>query len=168
MKAISILFAGAAMLVTAGSAVAQERGGRDLTRDQAVARADQRFARLDVNRDGNLTREEARQGRQARRGQRQGQNQGAGQARQFERLDANRDGSLSREEFAARRAMRAERRASRGNAGRGGPFGADGSMTRDEFRARALQRFARLDTDRNGTVTVAERQAMRQQRQQRN
>ena len=54
---------------------------------------------------------------------------------------------------------------------RGGPrgegraarlFGADGVVTREEFRAQALQRFERLDTNRDGTMTAAERQEARQ------
>lgn len=172
MKSIKILLAGATLLAGAGVAVAQQPGARgpmaDVTRDQAVARAEQRFQQLDANRDGRVTADEARQVRQAGRAERQG--------RLFDRLDANRDGSLSREEFAARGQMRGERGAGRGMGGmRGGAegramrmFGEDGVITAEEFRARALQRFERLDANRDGTVTMAERQQVRQQmRQQR-
>lgn len=173
MKAITPLLAGAALLAVAGSALAQQPGQRgpaaDLTRDQAVARADQHFQRMDANRDGRVTVQEAQQARQAFRAERQG--------RLFDRLDANRDGSLSRAEFSARGQRRGggrgpqhgERRVQR-------MFGADGVVTREEFRARALQRFERLDANRDGTVTMAERrevrqrmrQEMMQRRQQRN
>ncbi|MFN3725284.1 MAG: EF-hand domain-containing protein [Allosphingosinicella sp.] len=168
-KTITLSLVGAALLATTGVAAAQ--GGQDaprrgpaaeVTRDQALARADARFARLDANSDGRVTADEARQVRQGRRAERQGQ--------RFDRLDTNRDGVLSREEFSQRQAVRAERREGRGmRAGRQGRrgggearaarlFGADGVLTRDEFRARALQRFERLDLNRDGTITVAERQ----------
>lgn len=171
-KTITLSLVGAALLATTGVAVAQggqdgRRGpAADVTRDQAVARADARFARLDVNRDGSVTADEARQARQANRAQRQGQ--------RFDRLDTNRDGVLSREEFGQRQALRGERREGRGmRAGRQGRrgggearaarmFGADGALTREEFRARALQRFERLDLNRDGTITAAERQEARQ------
>ena len=177
MKKITLTLVAGALLATSGVALAQRQEGRrgpdaQLTRDEAVARAEQRFARLDANRDGRLTAEEARQGRparaerrQARRGDRQGQR---GELA-FERLDTNRDGQISREEFNQRRALRGDRGAQRGErraaraerrAGRG--FGQDGVVTLAEFRARALQRFERLDANRDGIVTVAERQEVRQ------
>jgi hypothetical protein len=58
--------------------------------------------------------------------------------------------------------FRAERQARRGQRG-GGQFAAGGTMSLEEFRARVLQRFARLDLDRNGTVTREERRQARQQ-----
>ena len=174
-KTITLSLVGAALLATTGVAAAQ--GGQDaprrgpaaeVTRDQALARADARFARLDANRDGRVTADEARQAGEARRAERQGQ--------MFDRLDANRDGAISREEFGQRQAMRGERR--EGRAMRGGRrgmhrmggmqargarmFGADGVVTREEFRAQALQRFERLDANRDGTITAAERQEARQ------
>lgn len=171
-KTITLSLVGAALLATTGVAVAQggqnaQRRGpvAEMTRDQAVARADAQFARLDVNRDGSVTADEARQARQANRAERRG--------RVFDRLDANRDGSISREEFNQRPAMSAERREGRGmRAGRQGRrggeagaarmFDANGVLTREEFRARALQRFERLDLNRDGTITAAERQEARQ------
>lgn len=181
MKAIKFSIIAGALLVTAGAASAQpgERGrgpAAEVTRDQAAALAEQRFQRLDADRDGRVTQEELRQqvqarmaNRQERRAQRQGQ--------LFERLDTNRDGQLSREEFAQRRALRGERG---GHGGRGGlagrrgggermmarMLGEDGVLTLDEFRARALQRFERLDANRDGRVTVAERREIRQQLRQ--
>jgi Ca2+-binding EF-hand superfamily protein len=175
MSTKKILFgAGAALFVLSGTALAQQPapGGErptSVTRDQAVAKAEERFAALDGNRDGRVTVEEAQQARQARRAERQGQ--------MFDRLDANRDGQISREEFGQRLAMRAERRGERGmrRGMRGGMngagaerramrmFGEDGAITREEFRQRALQRFERLDANRDGTVTVEERRAAREQ-----
>lgn len=193
MKAIRISIIAGALLATSGIAMAQPGSGRgqgaEMTRDQAVARAEQRFARLDVNRDGRLTVEEARQGnparagrrearteqRQARRAERRAQRQaGRANGQGFARIDTNRDGQISQEEFAARRAARAERRAQRGQRagqrGQGGMarlFGQDGVITLDEYRAQALQRFERLDANRDGRVTVAERREVREQRRSR-
>lgn len=180
------LIVGAALIAVAGAAWAQTsetpRPDRnaDMTRQQVVERVDQRFARLDVNRDGRFTPEEA--------GQLREQRQTARADRMFARLDLNRDGSITREEMsqaraqrveqrAARRAERAEtgeqRRGHRGMGRRGGHhrfamrgermFGEQGFITAEQMRERALDRFDRMDADRNGTVTAAERQQARQQ-----
>jgi hypothetical protein len=42
-------------------------------------------------------------------------------------------------------------------------FGEQGFVTREQFRERALARFDRADANHDGTVTAAERQAMRGQ-----
>jgi hypothetical protein len=180
------LIAGAALVATfAGAAWAQapatSRPDRnaDITRQQVIERVDQRFARLDVNRDGRFTREEAQEMRAQRRTERAN--------RMFDRLDLDRNGSITREEMAQAQAQRlerrGERRAERAEAGehrhhrglgrRGGPhrlamrdgrmFGEQGFVTAEQMRARALARFDRMDADRNGTVTGAERQQARQQ-----
>lgn len=188
-----VLMTGAALVATATAALAQPAEGprrdrnADMTREQVVARVDQRFARLDVNRDGQFTREEARQVRAQRREQRA--------ERRFDRLDADRDGSITREEMTQARAQRAEQRAerraarmaARGDQGaqaehrgrrvmRHGPrrgaamgarmFGEQGFVTAEQMRERALARFDRIDADRNGTVTAAERDQARAQRRE--
>jgi hypothetical protein len=168
----------------AGAAAAQGPGPRpdrdaDVTRAQAIARSDQAFARLDANNDGRFTPDEAR----ARGEQRREQHM----TRMFDRLDADHNGSVTREEMA--QAHRggpggpgAEGRRGgpggpgmhhRGPGGPGGPgmrgqrmFGEQGFVTREQFRERALARFDRADADHDGTVTGAERQAMRGQRRQ--
>ncbi len=188
MKKIS-LAAGATLLAIAGVAIAQPGDGprpdrnADTTRQQVIDRVDQRFAALDANRDGRVTPEEMRQHGEQRRAQRS--------ERMFDRLDANRDGSISREEWTAARTQRGERMAERGaqagqgeRAGRpqgmrgghrmrGGPgmrgdrgarlFGEQGYITQEQMRERALARFDRLDLNRDGTVTAAERQQAREQ-----
>ena len=179
----TLLLAGAALLATAGAALAQPAArpdrNADVTRQQVIERADQRFARLDVNNDGRATPEEARQAGEQRRTQHAGQ--------MFDRLDANNDGSISRAEFDQARQQRAEHRAERGpragmRGGHGGGagmrgmhgergrmlFGEQGFITREQMRERALARFDRLDANRDGTLTAAERQQGRAQfRQQR-
>ena len=183
MKTFQIL-AATALAVTAGLALAQPPAGArpdrnaDVTRQQVIERVEQRFARMDANDDGRFTPEEARAMHEQRR-ERMAD-------RMFERLDADRDGSVSRAEFDQSRAQRAERRAER-MAGRGdGPrrgtrmhrrggqgmrsmrmFGEQGFVTREQMQERALARFDRLDADRDGTVTVAERRQAREQMRER-
>ena len=184
MKAIkTLLFAGAAV-AAAGVAIAQpaapsasQPGPRpEMTRDQVAANADQRFQRLDANRDGRVTTDELRQlGEQRRAAMQQRRTERQGQM--FDRLDANRDGQISREEFGQRMAMRGqgERRGMRGMRGMRGPrghngpegrmgmaqLGQDGAITAQEFRDRALQRFDRMDANRDGRIGPDERRGRR-------
>ena len=160
----------------------------DVTRQQVIERTDRMFAELDANRDGRFTPEEARARGEQRRQQRA--------ERMFDRLDLDRNGSITREEMAQARAQHQARRGERGarpggpgmrhrrmgmhHGGPGGPggpggrgmrgqrlFGEQGFATAEQFRARALARFDRVDADRNGVVTAAERQAAREQRRER-
>jgi hypothetical protein len=166
MKKISIV-AGLAALAVSGTAVAQTQGGfqrgdrgGDITRQQALERADQMFQRLDLNRDGQVTREEAQQAREQMRVQ-------MGERRAQRGGEQNAERTAKRAEWAAKRGERAGQRGQRGE----GMFGANGVITQAEFRQRALERFDRMDLDRNGVVTAAERQQaraqMKQQMQQR-
>lgn len=162
---------GAAIIAMAGVAIAQQPmaarpdHNADMTRQQVIDRTDARFQTLDANSDGRFTPEESRAEREARRAQRID--------RMFERLDANRDGSITRAEMAEARPMRRGRMGARmpgprrGGVGAGMAnrrFGEQGFITRDQMRERALARFDRIDADRNGTVTAAERQAAREAR----
>jgi Ca2+-binding EF-hand superfamily protein len=193
MNKLSFL-AGAALLAMAGAAAAQGPGPRparpdrnaDLTRAQVIERSDRAFARLDANNDGRFTPDEARARGEQRREQRM--------TRMFDRLDADHNGSITREEMAQAHARRGPggpgaEGGPRGPGGRGGPgmrhrgpggpggpgmgmrgmrgqrlFGEQGFATREQFRERALARFDRVDANHDGTVTAAERQAMRGQR----
>lgn len=178
MKKLTLI-GGAALIVVAGVALAQpgpgERPNRnaDVTRQQVIERVDQRFARMDVNRDGRFTPEEARQAHEQRRAQHA--------ERMFDRLDLNDDGNVTREEMSQaheqRRAQRGERGERRGMGmhrmhGMGGLrgerlFGEQGFVTLEQMRERALARFDRADANRDGTLTVAERRQAREQMRQR-
>jgi Ca2+-binding EF-hand superfamily protein len=189
--AVTLTLAGAAAAQDArptGRMDADSDGRISLSEMQAASAA--RFARLDVNRDGQLTREERRAGRQIDRSERQGRRAGREAAaftrrdadrdgaiteteapRAWERLarfDANRDARLTVEEIrAGREALRAERQGSRAErpaqAGRLAKD-ADGVLTRAEAEARVRARFAMMDVNRDGYVTREERQAHRQAR----
>ena len=111
-----IILAGLGLVAISGSVLAQSsdgpRGERaaDLDRQQLIERTMQRFDRLDLDDDGRLTMEEARQARAQR------QERSAGRA--FDRLDLDRNGNLTRAEFEQARAQLRERRSER----RGGRF----------------------------------------------
>lgn len=169
------LAGGAGIIAMAGVALAQPPMGArpernaDMTRQQVIERIDTRFQALDADRDGRFTPEESRAANEARRTQRAD--------RLFERLDTNRDGSITRAEMAEARPMRRGRTGARmqgprrGGGGDGAGmanrrFGEQGFITRDQMRERALTRFDRIDADRNGTVTSAERQAAREARRE--
>lgn len=191
------LLAAAATLILTGTAAAQDARGparpdRDgdrrisLAEMQAVQAA--RFARLDVNRDGQLTREERKAGRQALRAQRsakRAERQAAAFSRRdadrdgglsqaeapkrfgprFAQLDADRDGRLTRQELdAGRAAMRGQRDPrTMHREGVRADANNDGVVTRAEADTQVRARFARLDLNRDGFVTREERRAHRQQ-----
>ena len=195
----------ATAIVAAGAAIAQpvpapapniqvmqmHRGPmKTMTRDEVVAHVRDMFAKLDANRDGFVTKQEAEsahqrmagamQERRAERRAARGANAGAA----FDRLDANKDGYLTRQEFEAGRQLRQQRRAMvmqqggrpggmmRMRAGMGFGHGRvfemsdtnrDGRVSLQEATAAALQHFDRTDLNHDGRLTPEERMQMRQQ-----
>lgn len=171
MKKSLILLPLAALL--ASPAVAQgPRPGPDadgdgiVTRAEESAEADRRFARMDANRDGTVTPEERRAERERMRAERRDRVVTEDQFKEraekrFERLDANDDGRLTGDE---RRMGRRGPKGAPSMRGRGGPRPEPKAETLAEHRARALERFDRIDTDRDGRLTEAERAADRARR----
>lgn len=172
MKAIKLTLLAGAVVAAAGVAIAQPAAPRgpmaEMSREQAVQRADRQFQRLDADRDGRVTAQEMQartQGRMAQRQERMAERQG----QMFDRLDTDRNGQISREEFGQRLAMRGGegRRGMRGpRGGMGGRMGAglvgeDGVVTAEEFRTRALARFDRMDANRDGRIAPDERRGFR-------
>jgi hypothetical protein len=207
MKKLYLGGAAAAAILAAGSAFAQtaaapapapqvhvmktHRGpAKAVTRNEVVGHVRDMFARLDTNRDGVVTREEATAAHTRKAGETREKvakrvaergNRGAG----FDRLDTNKDGSISRREFDAGRQARQQRRVLvMQQGGRPGMmrmhrFGAgfgrgqlfemsdankDGRVSLQEATAAALQHFDTADLNRDGTPTPEERMQMRQQR----
>jgi len=177
---------GAAALAVVSPAVAQVApvaprqpvpAQRVHTRAEVQATTAQMFARLDVNRDGFVTKAEADAARSQQRAKfaaRAGEKRGAA----FDRLDANRDGSVSRPEWDARTAQRQQRVAANGAKTRGGMRGMrglggrmfdmadanrDGRVSIQEAQSAALQHFDMMDANRDGQITPQERGQMRQQ-----
>lgn len=183
MKKI-LLGSGLLLAATAAAAQVAPMQPRDgvQTRAEAVERTRTMFARIDANRDGFITMAEA----QAMRGQARGMRMNraerrmdpARRAQAFERLDANRDNVISRDEWARAQEARSQRMAQRGQAGmqrmRGQGRMGGGMMLRmadadrdqrvslQEATNAALQRFDRIDLNRDGRVTVQERQQVRE------
>jgi hypothetical protein len=93
----------------------------------------------------------------------------------FERADANRDGFVAQDEIRARREAGEAR--SGGRRGMTGGFGGrgfaamdldhDGRVALAEANRAALERFDRIDSNRDGTISPDERQAARAARQER-
>ncbi len=139
-----------------------------VTKADAMAKADKMFARMDANNDGALNQAD----RAAKMKQR------------FAKLDADSNGSVNEAEFVAaheaRMDKRADRREMRGErkggghkghrmGGRGGGLkmlamadtNGDKSVTKAEFQTAAEARFAKADTNNDGTISADERKAQR-------
>lgn len=101
-------------------------------------RSDDRFARMDTNGDGSISRAE---------------------------FDALREARAERGPRAERAGMRGPRGGRGGE--RAARMVERGPVVIAEARAKAEQAFARMDADSNGVVTVAERQALRGERRAR-
>ncbi|MEH3047753.1 ca2+ sensor protein [Sphingomonas adhaesiva] len=125
-----ILAAALGALLLSGAAAAQTPppprpdADRIVTRQDAAAEADRRFAEMDTNRDGKISSDERRAfhdarraEREARRGHRGGKDREWTQAqfreramKRFDRIDTNHDGRIdAQEREAARMLMRARR-----------------------------------------------------------
>jgi hypothetical protein len=123
---------------------------------------DANFKLIDTSGDGVLTQAELAAAEV--RGQQQRAN--ALRARvdaQFAKLDTNRDGQLSKAEFQA--AMPAPAATAATGAGILAQLdkNKDGKVSTDEYRAPVLSRFDRADTNKDGTISAAERQAAARQ-----
>ena len=180
MKTTLVAAALAALTFAAGGAASaqqsperpQARGLRaDADGDQRLSRAefvDARIGRLtvaDADHDGSVTRDEMRATARARMARRADT--------RFDRLDADDDGVISKSEFDARREHRADvrmergpRRAHRGALRRAHQRAERGPIVVAEAQTRAETAFARLDADRDGFITVAERGAARADRRE--
>lgn len=211
MRKILLAAAGfAAIAGAAGLAMAQGRpdgpppGGpagflfqADANHDNVLTRAefdsgrDAHFAQMDANRDGQLSREEMREGRRGpggpdghRGGRGDGMHRLAGAdvnndgnitreeflarpLQEFARLDANSDGVISASERPQRpEGADGEQRGRRGERGdRLNPdANNDGQISRAEFATMGAGMFDRLDANHDGRVTQEEAQAARPHR----
>lgn len=175
MKKLVLAAVAAAVIAIPAIAQVAAKPDRDapVTRTDVESRVRSHFEKLDANKDGFVTKEEG----QAVRAERRSEHRDA----MFARLDADKDGAISRAEFDAPRAQRGEGGKDRAeHRGRHGPRGLamhrfhrggglfghadadkDGKVSLAEATAPALQRFDRVDANKDGTITPEERKAAR-------
>jgi Ca2+-binding EF-hand superfamily protein len=139
MKKLLVTIALGATFISA-PALAQAPGGgggmqRDQTRAEAQQRADMMFQMLDANKDGTVTKAEAEAA--------------------LARFQAARGGD---DQAGGRGGGRMQRMLDQA-------FGTAQSLTQAQFDAGVLARFDAQDLNRDGTVTAAEREQVRAQRQ---
>jgi Ca2+-binding EF-hand superfamily protein len=169
---------GSAAIVLAGAAFAQAPNAqpapaaqvphseRVQTRDEAVAKVREHFARLDTDRDGVLTQAEADAGRDmikqrivhkmGERGDRKLERmQHRDPAAAFNRLDADKDGSISRDEFARGHEVRIERRVEK-RADKAGTPGAMRMHRMGWMGGMGGHMFAMADANKDSRVTLQE------------
>jgi Ca2+-binding EF-hand superfamily protein len=103
-------------------------------------RSKERFEREDANKDGRLTRDETRM-----------------PSAWFEKADANKDGALTLAELTEARKTAGARHGGK-RAGKAIRFdqNGDGKVDRQELRNRVAEQFARLDTNKDGSLTSDE------------
>ena len=177
----SILFGGvSAVLLASGALYAAPGAGKmkidadgngTVSKSEAMAGADARFAKMDANNDGTLNQAD----------------RAAKVKERFATMDADKNGAVSEPEFVAaheermakredRREMRGERKGPghkghrMGGRSKGGGMrmlakadtNGDKSVTQAEFRAAAEARFAKFDANNDGSISADERKAQRQ------
>ena len=148
----------AAQAAKPAAAQAAEPAAPAPTRANLVKQTDGAFKSIDTNADGTLSAAELGVAEGKVQQQRIAQLRSRAEA-EFAKLDTNKDGQLSKAEFMA--VAPAPSSAT--------PNGAaivtqldknkDGKVTADEFRAPRLTAFDRIDTNHDGTLSQAERQA---------
>jgi hypothetical protein len=148
-----------------------------ISKAELTAGLEARFAKMDVDKDGQLTQKDRDLVRQQRMDAR------------FAALDTDKNGQISKTEFAAGQQARADKRAEmrgpggpegrhmgkghhRGGhrmmrGGHGGPGGfgdanKDGTVTKAEFMAGPIAMFDKADSNKDGFVTADEMKAARQ------
>jgi Ca2+-binding EF-hand superfamily protein len=121
------------------------------------ARMDERFAELDTDKNGSLSRAEA--------------NQPCGLANRFDAIDADKNGTVTLAEIqASMKKMARETHKRAAERFKAADTDNDGSLTREEAKAmpNVAKNFDAIDADKSGTVTGKEiHDYMRAHRQQR-
>jgi Ca2+-binding EF-hand superfamily protein len=165
-RAISIWAAGAAILAGASTqALAQAQrpsappAPAPLPRTEVSQKLDAEYKSLDANGDGKLTKAEVQTAIQKRAAEVQA-TLIQRQKQEFDQLDTNKDGRLTIAEYQAGTVIKpkpdaADTRIAQLDSNK------DGSVSLAEFRGATLAQFDKLDTDRNGILSVQERSQAR-------
>ncbi len=146
--------------IGSGRAKMDANGDGNVTKTEAMAHADTRFARMDADNNGVIDA---------------GDRQARTKAR-FAKMDADRNGSISEAEFVSASNAKAEARkagraakSERGSAKRGSDVGKwgrgdtnnDNAISRSEYDAATLARFTARDKDSNGLLSAEEMKGVR-------
>lgn len=127
---------------------------KSVTRAEYMKGADERFASIDTNHDGSISKAEIAAA-EARAIQQLTAARAKQLREQFQRLDTNKDGKLSIEEFlAAAPAIKSNDTPEQIVAVLDTDH--DGKVSAAEFRAPEAAKFARFDLNHDGIVTTAE------------
>lgn len=129
-----------------------------VTRAAVIQGRDAAFKKIDSNNDGNITAAElAAADAAVTRARMQAE---------FNKLDTNHDGQLSSAEFLSASPAPSALTGNMSKTIAAFDKNKDGKLTADEFRAPQLAVFDKLDSNHDGTVSAAERQAAQAQRKQ--
>jgi len=149
VAALAAIAAPAAAQAPAGQAAPQTMSKAELS--TAIS---QRFAAIDANKDGFVTREEIASIQTKALNQAQAARQEKMES-EFKKLDTNNNGSLSLDEFkAAAPPVRASETPDAMLAGL--DSNKDGKVSAEEYRAKPLANFDKVDSNKDGTITQAE------------
>jgi Ca2+-binding EF-hand superfamily protein len=130
-------------------------GNGFVTKDEFLAAAQNRFARMDANADGKLTPDEMTAPRGAH-GNTSARTGGAIAQKRFDRLDANHDGVVTKDEFLAAAAAKFAQFDTAGN-GKVTAAEIEAAPKTQERAVRVADRYIRhMDTNRDGVVSQDE------------
>lgn len=144
-----------------GAAPAGAAASQPVTRAALSSQIDASFGRLDSNSDKSLSAAEIEVAQKRQVAEAQGVINRRIEA-EFTKLDGNKDGQLSLTEFKA--AAPTPKAASAADLLGQLDRNKDGKVTQDEFRSVPLANFDRIDTNKDGTISEAERSAATRQR----
>jgi len=160
---LSLLAAGIVIASAAGAQSANEapaaRGPQQVTRAEFAKTIDGRFAAVDTNKDGSLTKAEIAAA-QARALQQAQAIEAQRIEAEFKKLDTNKDNQLSLAEFkAAAPTMKSAESPEKMIEGL--DANKDGKVSAAEYRAQPLANFDKADANHDGILTAAEIAATR-------
>jgi hypothetical protein len=136
---------------TAAARPAAGNSAQPIPRAAVIKSRDDAFKKIDTNGDGSLSAAElAASDAAVLRARLQAE---------FTQTDTNKDGQLSQAEYLARAPLASALMPNAQKAVANFDKNKDGKITADEFRGPQLAAFDKLDTNHDGSLSVAERQA---------